>query len=122
MTLFETLVPDGYSIEARRLKGDTWILEYTESFDEEKWEKGLETTDHIIDNVRSMIGDLGSLWVDEENRSLTLKIQGPQRLIFNMLVGEFIAGSNLGEMKLKDILGLAAMNVLPYIKKLEKEP
>jgi len=39
-----------------------------------------------------------------------------------MLVGEFIAGSNLGEMKLKDILGLAAMNVLPYIKKLAKEP
>jgi len=120
-TVFELLVPDGYEIEARRLNGDTWIMEYTEQFSEEKWEKGLESKDHIIDNIKRLLGDTGSLWVDEENMSLTLKIQGPQKLIFNMLVGEFIAGSNLGEMKLKDILGLAAMNVLPHIKKLERE-
>jgi len=119
MTLFETLVPDGYSIEARRLKGDTWILEYTERFSEEDWTRGLSTKDVIIENARRYIGDHAEIQVNEEDRSIIVKTQGPRKLIFNMLSTEFLLGSTFGEMKLKDLIGLAAFNVLRYgIKKI----
>jgi len=113
--MFELLVPDALKIEAKVIHGDTWLLDYMESFCEEKWTKGLQTKEYIVTNIKEMLSDYGSLEVDEENRTITMKIQGPQKLIFNMLVGEFIGASTLGEINIKDLMGLAAYRALPYL-------
>ena len=114
-TVYESLQPDSLRIETKMIHGDTWLLDYTEGFCEEKWKKGLGTKDYIITNIKKALGDHGSLEVDEENRTLTLKLQGPKKLIFNMLVGEFIALSTLGDATIRDLMGLIGYTALPRI-------
>jgi len=113
--VFESLLPDSLKIEAKVIQGGTWLLDYTEGFCEEKWKRGLGTKDYIINNMRNALGDRGSLEVDEENRTLTLKLQGPKHQIFNMLVGEFITMSTLGDAKIKDLITLIGYTVVPHI-------
>ena len=113
--MYESLQPDSFRIEAKVIHGDTWLLDYTEGFNEEKWKKGYENKEYIVTNIKKALGDHGSLEVDEENRTLTLKLQGPKKLIFNMLVGEFIALSTLGDAKIRDLMGLIGYTALPHI-------
>lgn len=113
--MYESLQPDSFKIEAKVIQGDTWLLDYTEGFCEEKWNKGLKSKDYIVTNIKKALGDHGSLEVDEENRTLTLKTQGPKKLIFNMLVGEFITLSTLGDATIRDLMGLIGYTSLPHI-------
>ena len=113
--MYESLQPDSFRIEAKMIHGDTWLLDYTEGFCEEKWKKGLGTKDYIVTNMKKALGDHGSLEVDEENRTLTLRLQGPKKRIFNMLVGEFITLSTLGDATIRDLMGLIGYTALPHI-------
>jgi len=113
--VYESLQPDSFKIEAKVIQGDTWLLDYTEGFNEEKWEKGYKSKEYIVTNIKKALGDHGSLEVDEENRTLTLKLQGPKKLIFNMLVCEFIALSTLGDATIRDLMGLIGYTALPHM-------
>lgn len=103
-------MPIGYEIKAYQShfledKTEQWILEYKEFHTEEDYKLAKPDSEEIFKKL-----DFNVTWNDEE-KSVSWKLQGPKYQIVNMLAGEFLGISSLGEMPLKDLLG-TLMNAL----------
>lgn len=103
-------MPIGYDIKAylsHLLEDDTeqWILEYKEFHTEEDYKLAKPDSVELFEKIGFDV-----TWDDEE-KSASWKLQGPKYQIVNMLAGEFLGISSLGEMPLKDLLG-TLMNAL----------
>ena len=97
-------MPIGYEIKAYQshlLEDESaqWILEYKEFHTEEDYKLAKPDSEEIFKKMGFNV-----IWDDEE-KSVSWKLQGPKYMIVNMLAGEFLGISSLGEMPLKDLLG-----------------
>ena len=103
-------MPIGYDIKAYQSFFEEdgsaqWILEYKEFHTEEDYKLAKPDSEKMFKKIGFEVS-----WDDEE-KSVFWKLQGPKYQIVNMLAGEFLGISSLGEMPLKDLLG-TLMNAL----------
>ncbi|GAH17718.1 unnamed protein product, partial [marine sediment metagenome] len=93
--MMKAVEPIGYDIKTTLLhvhdETPIWRIDYKEYFDAEEW------TDEVRDNTMALLEkmDWGVVANDKDN-SVSYSIQGPKRMIMNLLAGEFLAMSSFG--------------------------
>ena len=99
----EAVMPIGYNIKVRQshfLEDGTpiWILDYTEYHTEEGYKKSYSDSKEIFQKAEF------PMKFNDDDKSASYEMQGPKYQIVNVLAGEFLAISSIGEMALKDLL------------------
>jgi len=105
MQRIETRMPIKYDITLEEVGNGIWKLNYAEEHTEKDWNDTKLLNNELFPKV-SMFKDLK---LDDSERKLSYSIQGPQDNIFNIIAGEFLMMTSLGQMTFKDLLGTVAV-------------
>jgi len=115
--MIEIRGPIRYEIDASEQEDGKWMIQYTEYFNEKDWN---DARSNSADIFAQMMGFM-EVKMDDEKRSAHITLSGSKNQIMNMLAGEFLAFSTMGEMSLKDLFGVVTLK-LAQAGVFEEEP
>jgi len=105
MQRVETRMPIKYDITLEEVGNGIWKLNYAEYHTEKDWNDTKLMNKELFPKF-SMLKDLK---LDDSERKLSYSLQGTQDNIFNIIAGEFLMMTSLGQMTFKDLLGTVAV-------------
>lgn len=105
--MIEIRGPIRYEIDASEQEDGKWLIQYTEYFNEKDWNDARSTSAEIFAQMKGFM----EVEMDDEKRSAHITLTGSKNQIMNMLAGEFLAFSSLGEMSLKDLFGVVTLKL-----------
>ncbi len=105
--MIEVRGPIRYVIDASEQEDGTWILQYTEYFNEKDWNDAHSDSAEIL----AMMKGFMEVEMDDEKRSAHTTLRGSKNKIMNMLAAEFLSFSSLGEMSLKELFAMMTLRL-----------
>ena len=105
--MIEIRGPIRYEIDASEQEDGNWLIQYTEYFNEKDWNDARSDSAEIF---AQMMGFM-EVKMDDKKRSAHITLSGSKNQIMNMLAGEFLAFSTMGEMSLKDLFGVVTLKL-----------
>ena len=105
--MIEIRGPIRYEIDASEQEDGEWVIQYTEYFNEKDWNDARSDSAEIFAQMKGFM----DVKMDDEKRSAHITLRGSKNQIMNMLAGEFLAFSTMGEMSLKDLFGVVTLKL-----------
>lgn len=105
--MIEVRGPIRYEIYASEQEDGEWLLQYTEYFNEKDWNDARSDSAEIFAKMKGFM----DVEMDDEKRSTHTTLRGSKDQIMNMLAGEFLAFSTMGETSLKELFGMMALEL-----------
>ncbi len=105
--MIEIRGPIRYGIDASEQEDGTWVLHYSEYFNEKDWNEASKDSAELLSKMKGFM----EVEMDDEKRMAFIKMSGTKGKIMNMLAAEFLSFSGLGEMSLKDLFGVVVMKL-----------
>lgn len=114
--------PIKYEISAGRvtpgsvetLDPPVWQLSYVEYFTEEDWKEAREDTIKALEDFKKAFDVLGVEFeadLDDEENKASIFLKGTKNVVMGFLASEFIAFSEVGDITLREILGMASIGM-----------
>ena len=105
--MIEIRGPIRYEIDASEQEDGSWVLHYAECFTEKDWNDARSDSAEAFAKMKSFM----DVEMNDEKRMATITMRGTKGKVMNMLAGEFLSFSRLGEMSLKDLFGVVTMKL-----------
>ena len=100
--MIEIRGPIRYEIDTSEQEDGTWVINYTEHFNEKDWNDARKASAEVFAKMKGFM----EVEMDDEKRSARITMRGSKNQVMSMLAGEFLCFSRLGEMSLKDLFGM----------------
>jgi len=100
--MIEIRGPIRYEIDTSEQGDGTWVINYTEYFNEKDWNDAMKASVEVFAKMEGFM----EVEIDDEKRRAHITMRGSKNQVMSMLAGEFLCFSSLGEMSLKDLFGL----------------
>jgi hypothetical protein len=94
--------PIRYEIELADQWDGSWLLNYKEYFKERDWIEARKDSAEIFEKIRNLV----DVKMDDVKHIVSITMRAKKTKIMNILASEFMSFSDLGEMNLKNLLGL----------------
>jgi len=105
--MIEIKGPIRYEIDTSEQEDGTWVINYTEYFNEKDWNDARSDSAKVFAKMKGFM----DVKMDDEKRRAYITMRGSKNQVMSMLAGEFLAFSRLGEMSLKELFGLMTMKL-----------